>query len=859
MFSSQRQTGERKNLGTTINMGMYEQSWPVPSAEPGQQQHEDDEPSQLCGKKRKQASLSPASSFIFRDKNTSSVSGDKHPLQQPRTPSQDDVRHGAAAEPTTSAALGPHPPSSSTAPAAPVPTGPPGSPIKRPCYWGSWRERRREQTEEADQHYEQEQGQTPGPSQGDAQDQDHDSISQVGALVEHLQQLQHQSSFSGAQSRSLSHPERRPSLSATSVYRPFSPSNISEEGESVRSSNMGHSDGDSITSRNSTVTTAVNSAAPSISQHSLNASAASKPIVSATHQGYAQHRGTLQSRDVVRAIKSVPFRCADDTRSVSSDVDGKQSSAAQPRPNFGGSKGVCLRTTLDAKAELAQAKSTADELDQTLPNSPFLRIEHFMVPNPSLAKPSAEATAQESEPEAPGFRPTPARGFMMLVYLLSGGLQCQDSRPEKVQQPPSQSSAATGSKAPATTTTTSLRRGDAMCLSMGRGLIYSLRAHFTPPSTAVAAADSNRCSNLLSRAFSRITSLPTPCAAIGVAKCPITAIGGRLGLSPGGAAGTSASPAANRVLPAPSTSTFKPSHSSPAPFSNIGSSGFAAPSAPQQHQQQQQLAALTPAALEDLQHTSGLRIWLDIPRYAKLSEPCSLVVRGGAQPKLPASAAGRSDFQCPEAGRCNLTVEVLKPVPGVSEELQGSGWCCKRVLDVGCRKMGANPPESIAAICKDADAAAQQPPSFALFDISLAPGARVFQPIALDHAATVYNLGPSCISIGDRRQACQQGRSLVEHDKFSLLVLSPAAQYSARQTPDAVSHGVWINNTSQSKPTRVCVISARPTPPAQTICWPASQNKEEDQFVVTNACEHRMTQCDWRVARNGFEAKPTFS
>ena len=463
----------------------------------------------------------------------------------------------------------------------------------------------------------------------------------------------------------------------------------------------------------------------------------------------------------------------------------------------------------------------------------------------------------------------------MLVYMLSGSLECDDSRkskePQQVQpqqQQADQQQTATQaadsgsfkfqaglcaksilnrafsapqtanpfsksggssngdvSKEPKKGTSTILKRGDAMCLSAGRGLIYSLKAIFSLPT----AASSSFC-----KPFARTNSMPQPtvstspstvAAAAQPPSCRIAAIGAKLGFS------SMLCPPPSRLNPASA-----PTASTPVP-------------------QQQPLST---SALEDLQHTSGLRIWLDVPRYAKLSEPCSLVVRGGSQCKVqpPASSSTLQqqkqsaapgfpgDFACSEAGRCNTVVQVIKPAPTVSEDVQGRGWCMKRVLDVGCRegqKMG---------LAKDVHCpndAAGPPPSFSLFDISLAPGGSVFQKLPTDHSACVYNLGPSSISIGDRKQVCEQGQSLPEHEKYALVVLDDPQRGQG-------AAGVWINNASLSKPTRVVVATARPTPAEQEVFWPKS-NQEEDQFIVSNTCERGMTVHDWRMGKNGFDAR----
>ncbi|KDN43087.1 hypothetical protein K437DRAFT_154566 [Tilletiaria anomala UBC 951] len=612
-----------------------------------------------------------------------------------------------------------------------------------------------------------------------------------------------------------------------------------------------------------------------------------------------------RSRRPIRSIKSVPIKC-----------DGKQGSQGHPWYTSVGKHGAVMRCSLDARLDLAsQAASTVGhsrdpnhDLNSApahlapasavasgkLSHAPFLRIEHFMIPNPSLKPITPPAPLHQQLPKSmpppgqlhasslssigastgsagagscfAGFSSIPARGFMMLVYLMSGSLECQDSRiPFPAPSPPSTVQAAPkgGENELARCTRTLLQRGDAMCLSMGRGLVYSLKAVF--PSS-------------MSKPFARATSSPTSgsatswCAPVlASSSCPISSLANALlrrsalpcgpssscSMGAGkdtGTSGPSSSPSASACSPSPSSaSSVYP------PVSAAGASAAAA------------------TAAEDVQYTSGLRIWLDVPRYAKLSAPCSLVMRGGAKcqpggvpgsanasagksggstssssPSSSSSSSFWSSRACKQfwsrtaslpsvlsaasgsaskdqraaadetAGRCNSVIEVLKPVLGVSENQQGQGWCQKRVLDVGCRGLQKMHYDGAAATCEE------PPPAFSLFDIFIAPGGRIFRPVAADHNACVYNLGPESITIGDVKLVARD--KLEEIEKFTAVLLSPSSEsdddaHDARTDDDGTrrataAEGVWINNASLNKPARVVLISARPTPAGQTVYWP---------------------------------------
>lgn len=472
---------------------------------------------------------------------------------------------------------------------------------------------------------------------------------------------------------------------------------------------------------------------------------------------------------------------------------------------------------------------------EPLIHSPFLRIEHFMIPNPALRQ--GESKDMAPPPSSTGesvtaFPTTPARGFVMLVYLFTGSMELIDSR--RPIQPAFRSESLrcglSGDEMPWPLHHTAVRRGNGLCLSMGRGLIYTLKAVFPPP-TPMPTVQQPPLRNT-------DRGCPSMTLRQGL-KAKLAA------LCPGDAAQAGSSDSSHRNsggAPGSPRRTRSPSHTE----------------------------------LEDSRFVSGLRIWLDVPRWAKFSEPCGLRFNRldmlGAGRALPCSspfagaepAPGRPDDAAPASkeGTCNATMHLLRPQPGVSEEAQGSGWEVKVVFDVGCnasyRVLGPS-----AAMHAALAQAPSPPPAFSLFDIALAPGGRYFCPIPPDRAACVYTLGPGLISVGDSRLARRKGTELPTYGKYVTLLLNPVAPATPSAAPcgrsgvdgagsststsnstststsanpaagadAAISCGVWINHAAppagsgqDPKPVRLAVITARPTPPDQTVCWPSPRS-----------------------------------
>ncbi|KDN43957.1 hypothetical protein K437DRAFT_278698 [Tilletiaria anomala UBC 951] len=219
-----------------------------------------------------------------------------------------------------------------------------------------------------------------------------------------------------------------------------------------------------------------------------------------------------------------------------------------------------------------------------------------------------------------------------------------------------------------------------------------------------------------------------------------------------------------------------------------------------------------PKTGEALPAPIGLQLWIDLPASSKFTEPTYQELKATQIPTAKPRSA-----------------EIVDP------EEEGSGW---EVKVIAGKSHGVESPVRSPANGE-----------CWYFDVKLAPGGKIFQPLPTGWNAFLYTLPGGNITIGSNAAAS----SGEEYQPYHTLVLSNKAAIASASEATAMDrsrqeNGVWIAHASttaaEAEEARFVLIAGQPL---DQEVW------QYGPFVLATRKDVQQTLLDFQFKRNGFE------